>query len=115
MYSIDRDLDTPLYIQIRDAIVKAIEDGSLKVGDKLPSVCALAKEIGVTQATIRRALQDLVDAGHTECHVGRGTFIRDGAKGEGRECSCTYGGEPDGDEPPITDPGSEPLAGCAPG
>jgi 2-aminoadipate transaminase len=29
----------------------------------------------VTQATIRRALQDLTDAGQACCHVGRGTFI----------------------------------------
>lgn len=77
MYEIDRDLDIPLYIQIRDNIEKAIQAGDLKPGDKLPSVSCLSKDIGVTQATIRRALQDLVDAGQTECHVGRGTFIRD--------------------------------------
>lgn len=77
MYEIDRDLDIPLYIQIRDNIARAIGEGQLQPGDRLPSVSALAKEIGVTQATIRRALQDLGDAGHTCCYVGRGTFIRD--------------------------------------
>lgn len=91
MYEIDRELDTPLYIQIRDNIVQAIAEGQLQSGDKLPSVCSLAKEIGVTQATIRRALQDLVDAGHTECHVGRGTFIRDASVAESRTAGCTYG------------------------
>ena len=78
-YSIDKDSDTPLYIQIRDAIQKAIQDGKLTPGDRLPSVASLAKEIGVTQATIRRALQDLSDAGQACCHVGRGTFIQDGS------------------------------------
>jgi DNA-binding transcriptional MocR family regulator len=81
MYEIDRDVDIPLYIQIRDNIEKAIQAGDLKPGDKLPSVSSLSKEIGVTQATIRRALQDLGDAGQTECHVGRGTFIRDAQGG----------------------------------
>ncbi len=76
-YAIDRDSDTPLYIQIRDSILQAIESGSLSPGNRLPPVSSLAKEIGVTQATIRRALQDLGKAGHTECHVGRGTFITD--------------------------------------
>ena len=76
-YTVDRESDTPLYIQIRDNITKAIDSGSLLPGDKLPSVSSLAKEIGVTQATIRRALQDLGKAGHTDCHVGRGTFITD--------------------------------------
>lgn len=91
MYEIDRELDVPLYIQIRDSIVAAMDAGRLKPGDRLPSVCTLAKEIGVTQATIRRALQDLVDAGHTECHVGRGTFIRDANAGSERVL-CSYGG-----------------------
>lgn len=76
-YSVDRDSDTPLYIQIRDSIVEAIDSQELFPGDRLPPVSLLAKEIGVTQATIRRALQDLGKAGHTECHVGRGTFITD--------------------------------------
>lgn len=76
-YKVDRESDTPLYIQIRDNITEAINSGGLLPGDKLPSVSSLAKEIGVTQATIRRALQDLGKAGHTDCHVGRGTFIID--------------------------------------
>ncbi|MBU1566117.1 MAG: PLP-dependent aminotransferase family protein [Proteobacteria bacterium] len=75
-YSIDKESDTPLYIQIRDVIQEAIRLGELNPGDKLPSVTSLAKEIGVTQATVRRALQDLSDAGQACCHVGRGTFIQ---------------------------------------
>ena len=77
MYVIDREADTPLYMQIRDAIIGAIDSAELGTGDRLPPVASLAKEIGVTQATVRRALQDLVEAGYTECHVGRGTFVRD--------------------------------------
>ncbi len=77
LYTIDRDSDTPLYIQIRDNIIEAVQSQELSFGDKLPAVSLLAKEIGVTQATVRRALQDLGSAGYTECHVGRGTFICD--------------------------------------
>lgn len=77
MYAIDREADTPLYMQIRDRIIGAIDSAALTPGDKLPPVSALAKEIGVTQATVRRALQDLVKEGYAECHVGRGTFVRD--------------------------------------
>jgi DNA-binding transcriptional MocR family regulator len=82
IYAIDRESDIPLYIQIRDRITAAITDGQLRPGDRLPPVAALAKEIGVTQATIRRALQDLRKAGHTSCHVGRGTFILDASTPE---------------------------------
>ncbi len=79
IYSIDKQSDTPLYMQVRNNIEAAIVSGELTPGDKLPSVTSLAKDIGVTQATVRRALQDLGKAGHTCCHVGRGTFIQDAA------------------------------------
>ncbi len=77
MYTIDKESDIPLYMQIRANIEAAIQTGQLSPGDKLPSVSCMAKDIGVTQATVRRALQDLGKAGHTYCHVGRGTFIQD--------------------------------------
>jgi 2-aminoadipate transaminase len=79
IYTIDKQSDTPLYMQIRNNIEAAILSGELSPGDKLPPVTSLAKDIGVTQATVRRALQDLGKAGHTCCHVGRGTFIQDAA------------------------------------
>ncbi len=75
-FTIDKESDTPLYMQIRSHIEQAILSGELSPGDKLPSVSSLAKDIGVTQATVRRALQDLGKAGHTSCHVGRGTFVQ---------------------------------------
>jgi 2-aminoadipate transaminase len=78
-YSVDKESDIPLYIQIRDAIQEGIRAGELRPGDRLPPVASLAREIGVTQATIRRAVQDLCDAGQACCHVGRGTFILDAA------------------------------------
>ena len=79
-YTVDKNSDTPLYMQIRTNIEEAILKGELSPGDKLPSVTCLAKDIGVTQATVRRALQDLGKAGHTNCHVGRGTFIQDAGR-----------------------------------
>lgn len=95
-YAVDRNSDIPLYIQIRESIVEAIESGKLLPGDKLPSVSMLSKEIGVTQATVRRALQDLGAAGHTDCHVGRGTFIRDATIST--EAQVTESAQPDLDE-----------------
>lgn len=89
--AVDRDSATPLYIQIRETVVEAIESGKLVPGDKLPSVSLLAKEIGVTPATVRRALKDLGDAGHTECHVGRGTFIRAATDPDGKETKNSAG------------------------
>lgn len=74
---VNKKNDQPLYVQIRDQLEKGISQKKLKPGDKLPSVAAMAKKIGVTQATVRRALEDLSKSGFTKCHVGRGTFIQD--------------------------------------
>ena len=106
-YTIDKDSDIPLYIQIRDLIQEAIRKGELNPGDRLPPVSWLAREIGVTQATVRRALQDLSDAGQTSCQVGRGTFIRKPEEeeprgGDGREkIERTHSPARGGDHSPL--------------
>jgi len=84
-YIINKNLDIPLYIQLRDNIEHAIKEGDLSPGDKLPAVAHIAKEVGVTQATVRRALKDLKDMGHTLCHVGRGTFVQDASTVQRKE------------------------------
>ncbi len=75
--SLDRDADRPLYAQIREGIRQQIDQKRLSVGDKLPTVSQFAKEVGVTQATIRRAYEDLIKEGLLGSHVGRGTFVCD--------------------------------------
>ncbi|MCD4722681.1 MAG: PLP-dependent aminotransferase family protein [Desulfobacula sp.] len=82
---INKKADKPLYVQIRDRLEQAIVDKELNPGDKLPSVAAFAKQVGVTQATIRRALEDLSKQGLTKCYVGRGTFIEDFDNKKSRE------------------------------
>lgn len=86
---IDRSSEKPLYAQIRDALRQDVDKGRLKPGDRLPTVAAFAKELGVTQSTIRRALEDLSKAGLTQCHVGRGTFIAE------PDAASPAGGDPE--------------------
>ncbi|MCP3926362.1 MAG: PLP-dependent aminotransferase family protein [Desulfobacterales bacterium] len=74
---IDRDGGIPLYVQIRDEIINAVENGDLKGGDRLPAVTSFAKTLGVTACTVRRAFEDLTKDGLAHCHVGRGTFINE--------------------------------------
>ncbi|WP_022669357.1 PLP-dependent aminotransferase family protein [Desulfospira joergensenii] len=79
---IDKKSENPLYVQVRDRIRDAISRGEFLQGDKLPTVTAFAKQVGVTQATIRRALEDLTQQGLIHSHVGRGTFVGAVARGE---------------------------------
>lgn len=65
-----------LYTQI------AVE-GALTPGDKLPNEVELARQLGVSRATLREAIRDLIVQGVLEVHRGRGTFVARGAKEDG--------------------------------
>ncbi len=65
----------PRYIQIREALLRRIQDGDLKPGEKLPSEDQLAAEFGVSRMTMRRSLDDLINAGLIYRRHGLGTFV----------------------------------------
>lgn len=52
LIDIDPDSESPLYQQLRDQVVQAIADGSLKPGDALASVRQLANQFGINSATV---------------------------------------------------------------
>jgi GntR family transcriptional repressor for pyruvate dehydrogenase complex len=56
-------------------IIRAISDGTLKAGDRLPSQRALAKELGVGLTSLREALETLQGMGVLELRHGEGTFV----------------------------------------
>lgn len=53
------DNNTPIYMQIIDAVKLMIVSGELKPGDKVGSVRDLAAEFGVNPNTMQRALAEL--------------------------------------------------------
>ncbi|MBP0618149.1 GntR family transcriptional regulator [Jiella mangrovi] len=65
----------PLYVQVRDTLLKRLISGSWTPGMMLPSEFQLAKELGVSQGTVRKAL-DAMTAEHLLLRrQGRGTFV----------------------------------------
>ncbi len=56
--------DVPVFKQIRNQIVMGISDGRLKPGEKLPTVRALAEEIGINSMTVNKAYQLLKQEGY---------------------------------------------------
>jgi len=66
----------PLYQRIADDLRARIQDGSLPPGAKLPTELALAKEHGVTRATVRQAVQLVVNEGLVVADRPRGHFVR---------------------------------------
>lgn len=71
---IDRRLHAPLYIQVKNSIIEDIEQGKIKIGDKLMSEPEMQKYYGVARPTIRAALSELVNEGCIRKEHGLGTF-----------------------------------------
>lgn len=65
----------PKYQKVADTIRKAVGDGSLKAGSKLPPVRELAFQLSITPGTVARAYSILTSEGLLEAEVGRGTFV----------------------------------------
>ncbi|MDG2236243.1 MAG: GntR family transcriptional regulator [Arenicellales bacterium] len=65
----------PLYEQIKEALLGRLASDHWRPGELLPSEPKLAEEFGVSQGTIRRALDDLVLQGLLVRHQGRGTAV----------------------------------------
>ena len=65
----------PLYLQVRDKILKRIVDEKLGPGMLIPNEQSLAKTYGTSLSTIRQAITLLVADGVLSKKQGKGTFI----------------------------------------
>ncbi len=64
LLKIREELDIPIYMQIRNQIIHGIANGQLIPGDQLPTVRALALEIGINAMTVNKAYQQLKSEGY---------------------------------------------------
>lgn len=72
---------SPVYVQLRDALVDRIARGGWKAGDRLPAEDSLAREYGVSSGTVRKALDVMEAELLVTRRQGRGTFVNDPASG----------------------------------
>lgn len=72
---IERGSSTPISRQIAEQIAALCAAGSLKVGDQLPSVRQLARELTVNQNTVLRVYERLSADGLLDMRHGEGTFV----------------------------------------
>ncbi len=63
-------------------IANEVRAGELHPGDKLASEREMSERFNVSRVTIRRALQQLAEAGMVTSQAGRGTFVASGPVGE---------------------------------
>ncbi len=77
---IEFDESKPIYLQIADAIKKAIARGDFSMGEKVPSVRELALEIKVNPNTVQHAYQELIREGVLFTKRGQGNFVTEDPK-----------------------------------
>ncbi|HKU80807.1 MAG TPA: PLP-dependent aminotransferase family protein [Candidatus Tumulicola sp.] len=65
----------PLYVQLADQLVEAIESARLRPGDRLPAMRELARELGCALVTVSQAYELLAARGRVRSRVGKGTFV----------------------------------------
>jgi DNA-binding transcriptional regulator YhcF (GntR family) len=66
---------TPIYEQIKESITRAIEQGLLKKGDKVPSIHSICREFGISPGTVLKAYDDLCRIGILVSKKGKGYYI----------------------------------------
>jgi DNA-binding transcriptional regulator YhcF (GntR family) len=72
---VDGALSTPIYRQIVNSILHAIENGGLQKGDTLPSVNSLATQFAIARGSIFKAYAELRALGTIDSTPGKGFFV----------------------------------------
>ena len=75
VFSVNSELDIPIYRQLVDQIRAAVRQGRLTAGQKLPTVQEVSCDLSIAVGTIKRAYDELEREGIVEKVQGRGTFI----------------------------------------
>jgi len=75
LITIDDGSGQPPFEQVRSQFARQISDRTLAVGTRLPTVRALATELGLAANTVARAYRELEEAGMVETRGRAGTFV----------------------------------------
>src|SRR3974390_3359397 len=67
----------PIYVQLREQLLRAIAAGVLKPGDQMPTMRQLAVQLKVDLNTVRHAYDELERTGAITVKRARGTFVAD--------------------------------------
>ena len=78
-FVLNRKGGVPLHDQLLAQLELKILEGTIAPGERLPSVRALARHLGLHANTVSAAYRELETAGHVELKRGAGVFVRAGA------------------------------------
>ena len=72
---VDQRRGVPIYVQLVNGVRHALEVGTLRPGERLPTVRGLAEELTVAPNTVVKAYNELQRAGLIESRPGVGTVV----------------------------------------
>ncbi|MDY7087743.1 MAG: GntR family transcriptional regulator [Actinomycetota bacterium] len=84
MIVIDSASPVPPFEQLRAQLAGQIQEGTLAVGARLPTIRRLAADLGLAVNTVGRAYRELEEAGLIETRGAAGSFVS-AAGAQGRE------------------------------
>jgi DNA-binding transcriptional regulator YhcF (GntR family) len=89
VHALDPDSTVPPFEQLRDQIAARAASGDLPAGTRLPTVRALATELGLAANTVAKAYRALEADGVVTTEGRRGTTVS-GASTDAREAAAAY-------------------------
>lgn len=72
----------PLYLQIKELLLRELGAGKWLQGERLPTEATLAAQLGVAVGTLRKALSGLEEDGILERRQGSGTYVTESHSGQ---------------------------------
>jgi GntR family transcriptional regulator len=78
LFRIHTDSGIPIYLQLMQQVMHAVETGALQPGEQLPAIRALAEDTVTNPNTVAKAYRELEHEGLIELRQGLGAFVRAG-------------------------------------
>lgn len=91
----------PKYVQLREAIRAAIDDGYWEAGSQLPPEVVIARSVPFSLGTVQKALQALVEEGVVIRRQGYGTFVVENHQQMDRPWHCRFASDEEGSFLPV--------------
>jgi len=75
LFHYDAEAGIPAHVQLKEQVKVALALGSLRPGDLLPSIRKVEEDLGVGRMLVRKAYQQLQDAGLVRIIHGKGAMV----------------------------------------
>ena len=72
---LNKNLNVPLYAQLKELILGEIQSGALKAGDMIPTEHELMEQYSISRNVVRQAIGELVEGGYLIRKKAKGTFV----------------------------------------